>query len=183
MDQTKKTKIYISRNPSLIDALLQLNVFSKVISPGSLNPFDFNMLQNVEECFQFKACGDIDPSVIQSFQDGKGGSLRFTFFSLVKNLGWILVKSISTDIVAQFSGILITILTEKLINHIENQMFEAKTLIWLSIEIGILRIVQSFSFTIYVSKIFSVDCFTQNSIKVSQNKFRSKNDRVDILNH
>ena len=162
MSKTKKIEFFNKLN--LLQRLTQSNIYSKIIAPGSKEPFEFDMLCETEDRFSF----DIqrEPSEFEGLYNPAREKVEFSLWKLLK-------YSRNTWFIALFCTFFFNLATigtvyctKLLIEELEKPLvsrFELWKLFFVMLVLGVLRAVLHSNFELIQNLLASS---TENFVKV-----------------
>ena len=124
--KAKRGLLNLTTTLNPLEYLFLPSVYSRVISPGSTNPFEFSMLSDVEEDFQF----DIKrkASSFDLIYNEKKKKIQLSFFKLLRRSGRMWLIEEITLFFFRFSAILTAFYTKAVLHTIEEVEFDPKKL-------------------------------------------------------
>ena len=121
--------------------IFQRGVYKSIINPGSKKPFEFGMLSEVEDMFQF----DINqhPRTFEGLYNEKEGKLNLTFWGILMSTKRICLLHQVCLFVYGLCPIMISYFTKIFLLELEKNKTSQKDLLWLVSVIFLLGVTES----------------------------------------
>ena len=163
-------KLNFTQNLNPLEFIFQPTIYRRIINPGLKKPFDYEMLSEVEEVFQFDI--NQDPRTFKGLYNEEDGKLRLTFWRILMNNKRICFIYTLCLFFSSLCPILVAYYTKEFLLELQKKRAILKDLLWLVLKIMLFGISRSIfdCQQILFGALFST--YNQNLIKV---KKRSKN--------
>ena len=166
---SKKEKLNLTQNLSVMEYTFRPSAYSKIIGPGSQKPFEFDMLSEVEDCLQFNV--KTHPGNFKSLFSEVEQKLSITFWGLLKGVSIVWLFEEINLLFFMFCQIAISLLTKYFLDAMAKQKPSSSSLTLLVLGI----VFSGIGMSIFHMNYLLYNCFlmniNENWVKVICNRF------------